>query len=188
MKTVFRQLIFLATLSLLTIWLTTTTVPMYENRNGVYRAYLYGPITIMSHITLINTLDRAKSGETVWVYVKSRGGVAWHMRHIIKAVKNSRATVRMVVDGYAYSAAAQIIMYGKYIHLTEDDLIMFHQCHSGNSEIKLSDRALKSCTQGLREAVKEILTDKEWHEMIWHGGEVWFTGDELLERLDKAAR
>lgn len=150
----------------------------------------------LSPKSLVNTISGLDVDEMT-VHINSPGGAAWDGITIMNAIRAHRATVNVVVDGLAASAASIIAMAGDSITMNRGAQMMVHDASGGawgNAQTmeetagilhKLSDSladVYAARTGGTREQWRDVMKAETWYtaeEAVaagladsWDGGEV----------------
>lgn len=145
--------------------------------------YIFGDITswewLESDVSSY-TLARELQGldvDHINVYINSYGGEVAEATAIYNQLRNHKAAVRTVCDGFACSAASVIFMAGKERVMNQSSLLMIHNalwCASGNaSDLRkaaddleainaLSIKAYMDRVNIPQERLKELLDAESW--------------------------
>lgn len=110
---------------------------LVENENKEAELYIYGDITSwpwqesdVSSYTLSRALQ-SLDADSVKVYINSYGGEVAEATAIYNQLKNSKAKVTTVCDGFACSAASVIFMAGDERIMNKASRLMIHNAMSG---------------------------------------------------------
>lgn len=93
--------------------------------------------------------------ETINIHINSGGGSVVEGFSIFSAIKNSKATVNVFIEGIAASMAGVIAMAGDKIHMTDFSQIMIHN-PSGGGDDENAQKALSA----LRDSLLVILNSR----------------------------
>lgn len=93
--------------------------------------------------------------ETINIHINSGGGSVIEGFSIFSAIKNSKATVNIFIEGIAASMAGVIAMAGDKIHMTDFSQIMIHN-PSGGGDDENAQKALSA----LRDSLLVILNSR----------------------------
>ena len=110
---------------------------LVENENKEAELYIYGDITSwpwqesdVSSYTLSRALQ-SLDADSVKVYINSYGGEVAEATAIYNQLKNNKAHVTTVCDGFACSAASVIFMAGDERIMNKASRLMIHNAMSG---------------------------------------------------------
>lgn len=138
----------------------------------------------------INVLLQAKEQDTVHILINTNGGSVSTCLAMINAMLRCRAHLITDIVGYAYSSGAYIWAFGKELRMGRFARAMFHASSHGDfartRDIKERAEAFEAGTAYLLDRVvaRGILTEEEKTMMLEGKKDVYFTFDDLKDRMD----
>lgn len=123
--------------------------------------------------------------EKITVHINSYGGEVAEGFAIYNALKNHKATVQTVCDGFACSAASVVFMAGDERVMNPTSLLMIHNASTAVAgtadELEKAAKDLRTITEISATAYKDrvSLTDEELRQMM--DEETWITPDQAME-------
>lgn len=124
------------------------------------------------------------SADTIELHLNSPGGDVFDAFSIYNALRNHPATVNVIVDGLAASAASYIMLAGDTVEMEPNASVMIHDAIGltyGNAADHEQMRALLDKQSGI---VAQIYADRsggnvdEWRTAM--KAETWYTADEAV--------
>ena len=116
---------------------------------GVGTIFLYGDIgdyyDVQSVRVAKELMEAEKAGRRVNVRINSNGGEVYCGIAIYNAIQNSRADVRIYVDGIAASMASVIALCGKHVEMSKYARLMLHSV----SELLREQKEMQKCIDEL---------------------------------------
>jgi len=123
--------------------------------------------------------------DVINVHINSYGGVVSEGLAIYNTLKNHKAKIRTIVDGFACSAASVIFMAGDERLMNDASLLMIHQAWtyaSGNADdLRKTADDLDKITQGSIEAYKTHVNISEEKLKELMKAETWILPSEAVE-------
>lgn len=130
-------------------------------------------------------LAEAGDGESITVRINSPGGYVHDGAAIYNLLKQHPATVNVIVDGLAASAASVIAMAGETIAVGDWAFLMIHNCSCcmyGNRHAFLDEAAIM---EKIDQSQGEIFARRSGAELAtvmgWLDAETWFGGQEAVD-------
>ena len=164
---------------------------LVENENKEAELYIYGDITSWpwqeSDVSSY-TLSRALQGvdaESIKVYINSYGGEVAEATAIYNQLKNNKAKVTTVCDGFACSAASVIFMAGDERIMNKASRLMIHNAMSGAwgnaQELRKAADDIENINQLSITAYMEHvnITQEKLQELM--DGESWIKPEDAVE-------
>lgn len=158
--------------------------------DGELTIYLYGEIGDYADVRcgeVASTLMCAAPGSRVNVRINSIGGEVYSGIAIYNAVLNSRADVRLYIDGVAASMAGVIAMCGRPVEMSRYARLMLHAVSGGCYGNR---REMQRCLEemgALEESLADIIARKlnvaaaDVKSRYFDGSDHWLTAAEALE-------
>lgn len=157
---------------------------------GVGTIFLYGDIgdyyDVQSVRVAKELMEAEKAGRRVNVRINSNGGEVYCGIAIYNAIQNSRADVRIYVDGIAASMASVIALCGKHVEMSKYARLMLHSvsggCYGNKKEMQKCIDELESLEDSLADiyAARLGMTKEEVKAAYFDGEDHWLTADEAL--------
>lgn len=142
---------------------------------------LYDEIESFGDYTdLLKWLYTAEKGEIMQLLLNSPGGRCDVGDSIIRAIKESNAFVKCVVEAPCYSMASLIALAGDALEFKENTYLMFHHYNTmywgKGAEIELQHKAeYENLNKHLKSVCMPFLTEKECGKII--AGEDFYVKD-----------
>lgn len=140
----------------------------------------WGGITPKALLDEITALDV----ESMTVHINSPGGAAWDGITIMNALRAHKATVNVVVDGLAASAASAIAMAGDTITMNRGAQMMIHDASGGAwgnaQDLESTAAILHKLSDSLADvyAARAGGTREDWRAVMQ--AETWYTAEEAV--------
>lgn len=138
----------------------------------------------VSGLSLVNEV-KGLDVDVINVHINSYGGIVSEGLAIYNTLKNHKAKVRTIVDGFACSAASVVFMAGEERLMNDASLLMIHNAWTralGNaSELRKIADDLEKITQGSIEAYKSRANISEEKIKELMDAETWILPNEALE-------
>lgn len=157
---------------------------------GVVTIFLYGDIgdyyDVQSVRVAKELMEAEKAGRRVNVRINSNGGEVYCGIAIYNAIQNSRADVRIYVDGIAASMASVIALCGKHVEMSKYARLMLHSvsggCYGNKKEMQKCIDELESLEDSLADiySVRTGMTKDEVKAAYFDGEDHWLTAEEAL--------
>lgn len=140
---------------------------------------------------ILNAIESLGQDDAVLIKIDSPGGYLGSAMQIINAIQQTDAQVHVQIDGMAASAASLIALAAPSVSVAPYSSMMVHSASFGSAGIQSNvvthsafvDNQVK---QIMKDIYSDFLTDKEFAEVML-GAELWFSSDEIIERLEKRA-
>ena len=155
-----------------------------------YNIYLSEEIGDCDQYTdIFNIFRTANEEDHINLIINSPGGQVWTAMQFLFAMSQCQCEITGIIDGIAHSAASLIFLNCDSFSVPELSLMMVHNYTGGNigkgHELKQWIEGSNTHIENIfRRAYKYFLTKKEIDQLI-NGKDFWFSGDEILGRLDK---
>lgn len=169
--------------------MTRTDHELVYTDGNVHRVLMVGGIGYAhAVINTLYTLKDAVEGDTVHLHIVGPGGQVATGSMIIDAINTTKATVITHNNGMAASMHAMILASGHQIDPGKG-VTMFHNMiinmYNNVSIVKHHSESISGITASVigHLVEKGILLDTEKNDILENDVEIWFTGDELRERL-----
>lgn len=158
-----------------------------RNVKAFLTEYIEGPGT---YDELVFTLEQAKHGDIVTLYINNGGGAVDSAFYICDAITNSKAKIIAKLSGTVASAATIIALHCDEIELTPFLNWMthnyFHSATGSGNQVKdyvdFTDRELK---RAFRKIYANFLTEEEIQLVTERDKEIWLNEIEVAERWEK---
>lgn len=139
---------------------------------------------------LESALTLADANDTVNITIRSPGGSVLIANNLINDVQNSDARVNMVVDGFAASAAANLMLTGDTLGFIQPDaMVVFHrpyvQVDNNNKVVTADEKGIARVDDLVMNRIIPILLPQERLDYV-AGKDIWIRGDVLIFRLKLA--
>jgi ATP-dependent protease ClpP protease subunit len=164
-----------------TDWYRIENVTNGEAEVLIYDEIGYWGVTAKDFVNELNALDV----ETIKLRINSPGGDVFAGVAILNAIRNHKATIHVVVDGLAASAASFIAMGGDTVTMARNSMMMIHEASSfawGNAkDLRARADLLEKISADIASvyAGKASGTDDEWRAAMV--AETWYSADEAVE-------
>ena len=156
------------------------------------KVYLDEPIKeIKYYRNILNAIDSLGQDDAVLIKVDSPGGYLGSAMQLINAIQQTEAHVHVQIDGMAASAASLIALAAPSVSVAPYSSMMVHSASFGSAGhqsnvVTHSAFVDNQVKQIMKDIYSDFLTDKEFAEVML-GAELWFSSDEIIERLEKRA-
>lgn len=153
--------------------------------------YLYGDISnwdedVNPREVVSGIRDAESKYKSVEVRINSMGGDVYAGIAIFNALANSKADIKIYVDGIAASMASVIALCGKPVYMSKYARMMIHSIKGGVYGTKDELEAMIDQIQSLENTLSKIYSEKtklsadEIKEKYFDGKDHWLTADEAL--------
>lgn len=135
---------------------------------------------------IITVFKKAKANDHINLHIKSPGGRIDTLAAIINAMDHTKASYSIILENYAYSAAADIALWKpENLVLTPDDKVGVHYTVDGNGNmITDGDPEVVAANERGDREYGDLMTVSEQIYMN-HGGFVVIKAPDLAKRLCK---
>lgn len=122
--------------------------------------------------------------ESMTVHINSPGGAAWDGITIMNALRAHKATVNVVVDGLAASAASMIAMAGDTVTMNRGSQMMIHDASGGAYGNAQDLESTAAVLHKLSDSAADIYaaraggTREDWRAVMQ--AETWYTAEEAV--------
>lgn len=153
--------------------------------------YVFTPSTktqhfvLPSHITATNVTDvtnavlNATENDRIVLHVNGYGGDIASGYLLLAAIAETKAHIKVDVEGFAISMYAMILEAAKTVEIPDDGVVMFHTVQDGSGALPADDPFVKFMTaQLLREG---LFTEREVCSILY-GKEIWLSGKDFKKR------
>lgn len=157
---------------------------------GVGTIFLYGDIgdyyDVQSVRVAKELMEAEKASRRVNVRINSNGGEVYCGIAIYNAIKNSKADVRIYVDGIAASMASVIALCGKPVEMSRYARLMLHSvsggCYGNKKDMQKCIEEIESLEDSLADIYSERtgMTKDEVKATYFDGEDHWLTAEEAL--------
>ena len=128
---------------------------------------------------------RTVKAKVINLHIDSPGGSPFEAVTMLTALKQSKAEVRVFVDGLAASAASVLAMAGTRTVMAQHSFIMIHEAHSSEAAGSADDmRKLADMLDMMSNNIADIYTKRaggtveEWRARM--AVETWFTDEQAV--------
>lgn len=145
------------------------------------------------YTALIHHLVSRNQGDVVYMHFNCYGGRLDAGIEILTAMSRCEGTIVGCLDGHAYSMAALMFLRCHEYMVSEFGTLMLHTYSGGGVGGKAPDQrtAQAAIDQAFLKLVNTIcvpfLSNRETKEMLEHGRDLYFSADEIIDRLTKMA-
>lgn len=164
---------------------------MIAREDGTACILLYGDIgsydsPIRSGDIVRELLEIENAYEKIDIWINSMGGEVYAGIAIFNAIRNSRADIKIYVDGIAASIASVIASCGKPVYMSRYARLMVHSvsggCYGSKEELRQYIQEIESLEDTLADiyALRCQRDKEEIKQQFFDGGEHWFTAEEAL--------
>lgn len=159
----------------------------------VHEYYLVGQIEEASKYTeWFNQIRHCPETDLVKIYINSVGGDLWAAIQFMRVIRECKATVIVSVEGACMSAATIIFLMADDYEITPHSMFMFHN-YSGGTMGKGGEMIdqIKHERKWSEELLKEIYSnflDPSEIKSILDNKDIWMTGEEVVQRLNKRSK
>lgn len=165
---------------------------MIAGKDGTACILLYGDIgcydsPIRSGDIVRELLEIEAAYDRIDIRINSMGGEVYAGIAIFNAIRNSRADIKVYVDGIAASIASVIASSGKPVYMSRYARLMVHSvsggCYGNKTDLRQYIREIESLEDTLAEIyASRCKRDKEEiKQQFFDGAEHWFTAEEALQ-------
>ena len=152
---------------------------------------LYGPIGTDEKVSdaqvVAELLSLERTYKSIDVRINSTGGEVFSGIAIFNALRNSKADIRIYVDGVAASIAAIIALCGKPLHMSQHSRLMLHQV-SGSAYGTASElRRTADYAEQIQDTLASMIAERcsmsvdDVKARFFSEGDHWLTAQEALE-------
>lgn len=161
-----------------------------EQKYNRYDVFLDEPIGRPSEYRELNyLLFSAEENDRFNIFINSPGGHLDSALSIIEGLKNTQGYVTGIIQGECHSAASMIMMYCHEIIVLDSAYVMIHTANFGTVG---NTGNVKAHTEFITRQVEKLLDDtysgfltESEMEKVKLGVELWFSADEVRERMDR---
>ena len=147
-------------------------------------AWAYTPAGEQSGFTLVNQLEQLEA-ENINVHINSYGGDVSEGLAIYNTLKNHKANITTICDGFACSAASLVFMAGDKRVMNPASLLMVHNawmCTAGNADqLRKAAEDIEVITQATVEVFKERSSISEDEIKALMDAETWILPTTAVE-------
>lgn len=132
-------------------------------------------------------LEAEKLYRTIEIRLNSPGGEVYTGMAIFNALRNSKAEVKIFVDGIAASMGGVLALCGRHVEMSKHSLLMLHcvrgGCYGTREDLGQYIEQLEKLEDMLYSMLSEKCgkTPDEIREAYFDGKDHWITADEALE-------
>lgn len=138
----------------------------YDNGEWVMRHEF--EMGVKQYTPLVKALRYAKRGQVIRIaIVHNRGGYVHTLKYVTDAMQRSRATIRLRLVGYGYSAGAIILTYGHSVWIPKHSRILYHQI-SGDDGYR--DRSTYRSSVAWHREARAFRFMTRSQQRAWHNG------------------
>lgn len=140
---------------------------------------------------LVDILEQASENDIVQIRLTSPGGNVASVLPLLSALDSTEAFVHVHVDSDIASAATFLVMKAHMVTMNKHISMMIHTAswgyggHSGNMEAS-TNHYVKNVKGLARDVYQDFLTEQEF-DRVFDGLELWFTPEQVYERLKARA-
>ena len=163
----------------------------FSAKKGKGEILLYGPIgfdffgdgiTAKQFVKELRALGEVKD---IALRIDSPGGSVTDAAAIYSNLRETRARIRVHIDGMAASAASYIAMIGDDIEVGESSLVMIHNARGGTygtaAEMRKQADVLDKVSDQIASAYIARTGNDRKTVQAWMDDEKWFTGPEAMD-------
>ena len=158
-----------------------------KSEDNTHFTYITDDIEIpAAYNELTHKLYTATEDDTFIFIINSGGGVVESAVMLTDAIKRSAATVKMLVTGFAASAATILALSGDELEIADHSAFMIHNystsLHGKGNEVRARQTFMDdSLNKAFKDYYKDFLTEKEIEDVI-AGEDLWMGPEEVIER------
>lgn len=143
----------------------------------------------VDYIPLLEVLATAPKGTSVVLHLNSPGGMLDTSIHLVNAIRNSPADVTALIIGPIASGATLIAHACDSIVIAGHVSCMYHDGSGGmmgkvNENARQADFIQKQLSALYHDVYSNALTPEEIEDVL-AGRDLWLTGEELSDRLER---
>lgn len=156
---------------------------------NVHEFYLSGEIESSDeYISWFDTIRHAGENDVIKIYINSYGGDVFTAIQLMRALKETPASIVMSVEGACMSAATMVFLCGQAFEVSEHSMFMFHNYSGGTvgkgGEMLDQLQHEKSWSERLLHKVYEDFLTKEEIDSMLNNKDIWMDGHEVVKRLE----
>lgn len=156
---------------------------------NVHEFYLSGEIESSDeYISWFDTIRHAGENDVIKIYINSYGGDVFTAIQLMRALKETPASIVMSVEGACMSAATMVFLCGQAFEVSEHSMFMFHNYSGGavgkGGEMLDQLQHEKSWSERLLHKIYEDFLTKEEIESMLNNKDIWMDGHEVVKRLE----
>lgn len=161
-----------------------------KSEDNLHFTYITDDIEIpAAYNELVHKLFNATEDDTFIFVINSGGGVVESAVMLTDAIQRSAATVKMLVTGFAASAATILALSGDELEIADHSAFMIHNYSAGmagkGNELKARQTFMdQSLNDAFNFYYNNFLTKEEIDRVI-EGTDLWMGPDEVRERWAK---
>lgn len=133
-------------------------------------------------VDIVKALREAQKGDMITIYINSPGGTIVQLMQLLNAIHDSKATVKTIADGAAYSAGSILALSGDLVNVKPYSTFMFHLGNNGYEVLPLSHPLQREVVRMLEVYAGHILTVNEKIRIL-NGKDVHISGQIIYKRL-----
>jgi ATP-dependent protease ClpP protease subunit len=140
-----------------------------------------------NYIEDFQVLSEANEGETVTIHINCNGGYLQTAIQYINHMRESKAHIITVIEGFCHSAATLIFLNGDELQVHPHCLMLVHN-YSGGSAGKGGDIILSATAQHtwvsnmMKESYTAFLSEEEISQVLLNQ-DIWLGSEEVADRL-----
>lgn len=160
------------------------------SEEGISTIFLYGDIgddDVQSGRVAQELMEAERVSRRIHVRINSNGGEVYSGIAIFNALRQSKADIRIFVDGIAASMASVIALCGKPVEMSKYARLMLHSvsggCYGNKKEMQKCIEEIESLEDSLSDmyANRIGVSREEIKETYFDGEEHWLTAQEALK-------
>lgn len=159
--------------------------------DGISTIFLYGDIgdytEVQSGRIAREVMEAERVSRRIHVRINSNGGEVYSGIAIFNALRQSKADIRIYVDGIAASMASVIALCGKPVEMSKYARLMLHSvsggCYGNKQDLQRCMEEIESLEGSLSEIYAERLgmSQEEVKQTYFDGEDHWLTAQEALD-------
>lgn len=159
--------------------------------DGISTIFLYGDIgdytEVQSGRIAREVMEAERVSRRIHVRINSNGGEVYSGIAIFNALRQSKADIRIYVDGIAASMASVIALCGKPVEMSKYARLMLHSvsggCYGNKQDLQRCMEEIESLEGSLSEIYARRLgiSQEEVRQTYFDGEDHWLTAQEALD-------
>ncbi len=159
--------------------------------DGISTIFLYGDIgdytEVQSGRIAREVMEAERVSRRIHVRINSNGGEVYSGIAIFNALRQSKADIRIYVDGIAASMASVIALCGKPVEMSKYARLMLHSvsggCYGNKQDLQRCMEEIESLEGSLSEiyAGRLGISQEEVRQTYFDGEDHWLTAQEALD-------
>lgn len=139
----------------------------------------------------VDLIRNAQPNDVIYIHINSEGGNAFTALQLIRAMRESKASIVASAEGLCCSAATMIFLNAHQCEVSDHSVFMFHDYSGvvigkGSEMFSHVTHARAWSIRLITTMYKDFLSAEEIQQIL-EGQDIWMGAHEVIERLKKKA-